>query len=345
MIVCPEGEREGDSSAWCGPEIERLKRQPIAVTAAILVSEQRGYSMISQSLSVSAFKGGSGKTSVAAAIAGLAAASGWKVLLVDLDAQGNLAREFGYMEQSDGGKALLTSMLTDQPLTVLKDVRPNLDVVPGGRHTRKMTNWLAAEVRDDPKVLHRLEEILSGPASDRDLVILDTPPGEAAIHELISATAHYFLIPTQGDSASTDGIAEVLMRIAAAREGKDPLNAALELLGIVVTFVPSGGKVIDREIRKDLTSLLGDGVRIFTPSIRFAKQAAIDVRERGVGVAEYEALKIKSEKAMPWHEALRRKVPTERFSSAAGGLAGDYQQLVESVLDAFTTRQQELGYV
>lgn len=301
--------------------------------------------MIPQSLSVSAMKGGSGKTSVSAALGGLAAASGWRVLMVDLDPQGNLAREFGYMDKSDGGQSLHNAIVAHQPLSVLKNVRPNLDVVAGGRHTRKMTNWLSAELRDDPSVVTRLDEVLESAAANADLVIFDTPPGEAAISELVSASAHYFLIPTQGDAASQDGIADILARIASARSGKDPLNAALELLGVVVTFVPSGGKVIDREIRKDLASLLGEDVRIFAPSIRFAKQAAIDVRARGIGVAEYEVLKTKSEKALPWHEALKRKVPTERFSSAAGGLASDYQQLTEAVLEAFTKRQQELGYL
>ena len=40
-------------------------------------------------------KGGVGKTSIAANLAGLAALGGWKVLVVDLDKQGNLARDFG----------------------------------------------------------------------------------------------------------------------------------------------------------------------------------------------------------------------------------------------------------
>jgi cellulose biosynthesis protein BcsQ len=207
-----------------------------------------------------------------------------------------------------------------------------------------MANWLAAELRDDPKIVYRLDDVLAPVVDDYDLIVIDTPPGEATVHELVSASTHYLVVPTQGDRASTDGIADVLARIAAAREGANPVNPALELLGVVVTFVPSGAKVIDREIRSDLSNLLGKGVRLFSPSIRFAKQAAIDVREKGLGVAEYEALKASREKAMPWHEALRRNVKAERFSSAAGGLADDYQKLVDAILLAFTQRQEELGF-
>jgi cellulose biosynthesis protein BcsQ len=204
---------------------------------------------------------------------------------------------------------------------------------------------VAGEVRDDPSVLGRLNEVLGPIAVDYDLLLIDSAPGDFSLHEVLAATTHYYLVPTQGDRSSNDGIADVLMRIKASREGTVPLNPALELLGIVVTFVPTGGKAIDRQIRGDIRELLGDDVTIFSPSIRWAKQAAMGVREKGLGVAEYEAAKAVAEKHMPWYKAKSLGVKPERFSSAAAGLADDYQRLVEEVLAAFTERQKELGYL
>ncbi|MCP6423373.1 AAA family ATPase, partial [Klebsiella pneumoniae] len=78
-------------------------------------------------------KGGTGKTSCAANVAGLAAQAGMKVLLIDLDSQGNLEFDLGYVDKGDEGKHLVSTLLTDGVLEpVLKNVRPNLDVIPGG---------------------------------------------------------------------------------------------------------------------------------------------------------------------------------------------------------------------
>lgn len=300
--------------------------------------------MIPHSLACAAVKGGAGKSSLISSLGAIAAASGWRVLLVDLDPQGNQAREFGYMAESDGGRGLFNSVLTEVPLAVLHDVRPRLDVVAGGRHTRRLANWLIAESRDDESVVRRVDEVLSSVAGDYDVVLIDSPPGDFALHAAMAAVSHYYVIPTQGDSASSDGIAEVLARIEASRTGHPPLNPALELLGLVVMFVPTSGTVIDRRIRADLRSLLGDDATIFSPSIRFSKQAAIDVRERGVVPSEYEVLKRESEQNTPWYVALRNKGSVERFSSAASGLAEDYQRLTEAILGRFRERQLELGF-
>src|SRR5690349_23660686 len=80
-------------------------------------------------------KGGVGKSTTACNVAGLAAVAGWRVLLIDFDPQGNAGHILGYRWEgrSDGGRHLVDTLITDRPLTpLLRNVRPNLDVVPGG---------------------------------------------------------------------------------------------------------------------------------------------------------------------------------------------------------------------
>ena len=62
-------------------------------------------------------KGGAGKTTITANVAGLLALSGYRVLVVDLDPQGNLAEDFGYTgdERDDSGRALAGSLAFGQP--------------------------------------------------------------------------------------------------------------------------------------------------------------------------------------------------------------------------------------
>ena len=79
-------------------------------------------------------KGGVGKTSVTANVAGIAALSGWRVLTIDLDPQGNLGNDLGYLQsgESDQGAGLMAAIRDDKKLKPLRDVRPGLDSVPGG---------------------------------------------------------------------------------------------------------------------------------------------------------------------------------------------------------------------
>ena len=100
-------------------------------------------SMIPSCVMVSNGKGGVLKTSLAANLSGLAAASGWSVLAVDLDPQGNLATDLGCLERSDGGEALLRAVAENAPLIPLRDVRPGLDVVAGGPRTAELAGHLS----------------------------------------------------------------------------------------------------------------------------------------------------------------------------------------------------------
>jgi cellulose biosynthesis protein BcsQ len=85
--------------------------------------------MISHSILTINGKGGVGKTSLVANIAGLTAGSGWRVLAIDTDPQGNLARDLGVLPQADDGRT------RGDP----RRGRPaapcgRADLAPGGRH-------------------------------------------------------------------------------------------------------------------------------------------------------------------------------------------------------------------
>jgi len=133
-------------------------------------------------------KGGVGKTSLVANIAGLTAASGWRVLAIDTDPQGNLARDLGVLEQADDGTNLRDAILGRAPLTPLRDVRAGLDLAPGGRHL----DSLVAEVQLMMARGHYLtalglfDRMLTDIAADYDLIIL---PIKVAGHEGAPARA------------------------------------------------------------------------------------------------------------------------------------------------------------
>ena len=83
-------------------------------------------------------KGGVGKTSLTTTLAGLAATAGYRILLIDLDPQGNAGEDLGYTGAGTGddGAGLVAALAADTALAVtLPQARPGIDVICGGCST------------------------------------------------------------------------------------------------------------------------------------------------------------------------------------------------------------------
>jgi cellulose biosynthesis protein BcsQ len=237
-------------------------------------------------------KGGVGKSSTVANAAGLAAASGWRVLVVDLDPQGNVGRDLGYLsrKQSDQGKALFTAAQSWfagelQPPRPLQAVRPHLDVLPAGRYTEDLIDILASRARSNPRALKVLHAVLAPLATYYGLILFDCPPARGIMQDAALATARHLVIPTTFDEGSLDGLTLMAEAMQDARER----NPELELLGVVLfNFAASASQLIS-EVQGTITTGLGDIAPVWMPPIRTAPRAAHDTRARGLLAHEYEA--------------------------------------------------------
>ncbi len=296
--------------------------------------------MLDNVLLVTNGKGGVGKTSIVANLAGLAAKAGWSVLAVDLDPQGNLARDLGYLDRSDGGQGLLAAVLLDQELSVIEGVRPldaakgaaRLDVVAGGPQVARLSDQLGIEVaRSGPAGYGRLGEVIGTLAPPYDLILCDLPPGDGAIGRAALRMGRFVLVPTPPDDAGIDGLGRVFAELQLASAD----NPGLEVLGVVLSLVVSGAAAVERRARVDLEVLLGEKVLVFEHTIRFAQAAAVACRGRGLLAHEYAA---RAASATPWYRAKASGQPVERYSSAAAGLAEDYRQLADEVLGELAGR-------
>jgi chromosome partitioning protein len=283
-------------------------------------------------------KGGVGKTSITSNLAGLFAAAGYRVLAIDLDTQGNLGNDFGYKGAglSDDGRGLLTSVVTDQPLSPLVDVRPGLDVIPGGRALYDLTSLLVSRRERGTVPGEGIAATLSTVTGDYDLALIDCPPGNEILQGGALAAARWVLIPTKTDDASREGLREVAERFTAARE----TNPDLELLGVVLFGINTTARRIMRQAREALATDLGASAdTILTATIRHVEAAAVDARNRGQLVHELERDVVA---AGPWYQRLRRAneestaavVTAEQpLAASATSLAGDYEHLAKEVLD------------
>jgi len=289
-------------------------------------------------------KGGVGKTTLTAGLAGQFAAAGHRVLVVDTDPQGNLGRDLGYGPQD--GSSLGLAITHGLPLEVSRGVRDRLDVVAGGPALWDVAAAFTsrgARGASLPGLRPALDRVRpEGADGDYDLVLIDTPPGEPILQELVFASSDYLIIPTRSDEASLDGLVVVAQRFAAARA----VNPELTLLGVALFGVRAGSTRLITRVRTALDETLGGAAPVFDTSIRYLESAAVDMRSRGLlpHELEQEHRGAKTQRITRLRQG--RKIDTgdgllSRDSSAAG-LAADYAGLAQEMLAAMTHQQNQL---
>jgi cellulose biosynthesis protein BcsQ len=288
-------------------------------------------SNISNAVAVANGKGGVGKSSITANVAGTAALSGWKVLAVDLDPQGNLGNDLGYNQRgdSDDGRGLLRAVVSGDPLEPLTGVRDNLDVVPGGEAIDELVAILTTRQHRDPQSVDSVAAALRPIAHRYQLILIDCPPAGGVLLDTALTAVRFLVIPTKRDSGSLDGFVRVARRFAHVRAGTNP---SLELLGVVLFDFGTQDKRMLADTRAELERDLDGAAPVFDAFIRNSRRAPGDMRDRGLLAYEYE---VAAAQATPWYQD--RDGP--RFSASAPGLAEDYQRLTAEMLSAITERR------
>jgi chromosome partitioning protein len=279
-------------------------------------------------------KGGVGKTTITANIGGMLAASGYRVLLVDMDPQGNLAEELGYTDAdaNDDGMALAQTLVFGSEAQPALSIRKNLDVLMGGSHLDMAAAGLTLKAQKDPATAKAaLAQGLEGLAENYDLIFIDCPPGQETLQQAALAAARWALIPVKTDASSRKGLRDVARRLDAVVT----INPDLDLLGIVLFGVNRSARRVSESAREAIRQDLGSGAPIFETSIRHAEAAAQESRDRGLLAFELEEAVLAAPK---WWE-LRRGSGQQHDgprSKSAVGVAEDFQALGEEVVARIT---------
>lgn len=291
---------------------------------------------ISRTLVFGQGKGGVGKTTLTTNVGGLAAAAGLKVLIVDLDQQGNVARDLGF--EPDNGDRLMSALVTGSPLPIIQNVRLGLDVVPGGPAVGDIAGlFQARSQRGGGDLADQLEKSLAAIASNYSLIVIDTPPGDRIMVEAALTVASAVVIPTRMDEASIDGVTRLAERFIAVSDR----NPQLRLAGVVLFAITSRTTRLERDVRAALAEILGDVAPVFDTRIRHLDSAAADARRRGLLVHELEQAGVGDRSARLAALRAGEKPQNGLYARDSSGLAEDFENFTHELLAKLAEIEQE----
>lgn len=191
-------------------------------------------------LTVAIQKGGTGKTTTAAALAQAAAHRGKKVLAIDLDPQGNFTFALGYRPNKHAlnSYSLLTGAApAQQPIAHTAD---NISMIGAA--------WELQTIKTEPGSARRLQKAIEPLKKDYDVIIIDTPPtaGELQYNALQAATG--LVIPLQANIYNLQS----LYQIAETAKQIQNSNPALSIRGFVLTQYDSRS-TIAKQMQQTIT--------------------------------------------------------------------------------------------
>jgi chromosome partitioning protein len=263
-------------------------------------------------------KGGVGKTTTVVNLATYLALAGRRILVVDLDPQGNATSGFG-VDKSELDRSVYDVLVDGIPVhdVILPTVVGGLSLAPSSIALSGAEVELVGADRRD----RRLARMLDPVAAEYDWIFVDGPPSLGLLTVNALTAADSVLIPIQCEYYALEGLSQLTATINLVR---DNLNPELEINGVVMTMFDARTN-LSSEVAAEVRRHLGETVyRTQIPrSVRLSEAPSYGrpialYRPDSRGAEAYAAL---AEEFMARTSAVTRSIPSDRREPIQAGAA------------------------
>ncbi len=210
-------------------------------------------------LAIANQKGGVGKTTTAINLGTALAALGKRVVLIDIDPQGNASTGLGMAAATRGLSSYDFLVATAPADFAIATMVPDLYVIPATADLSSADVDLVA----DPRRLFRMRDALSLPGAlpERlDYVLIDCPPSLNLLTLNAMVAADSVLVPLQCEFFALEGLSQLMRTVQSVRGS---LNQGLKIQGIVLTMYDKRNNLsgqVAADVRENLGSLVYETV-------------------------------------------------------------------------------------
>jgi chromosome partitioning protein len=233
-------------------------------------------------------KGGVGKTTTSVNLSAALASKGKRVLLLDLDPQGNASSGLGLKKYEYQDSNIYHVLIGERSLTevIRTTSNPLLQVAPAN------PDLVGAEIElvDTPKREFRLKDALQPLLPQYDYVLIDCPPSLGLLTLIALAAANTFIVPLQCEYYALEGLSQLLNTAGLVKKS---INPELRIQGIVLTMFDTRNN-LSHQVVQEIQTHFGDKVfkAVIPRNVRLSEapshgQAIIDYDSKSIGAVKY----------------------------------------------------------
>ena len=205
-----------------------------------------------QIISVINQKGGVGKTTTVINLAAGLSKKGKKILVIDLDPQGNATTGLGFSNIENSSDTIYGGMKGSKGIfeVIKKTDFENLDIITSNVDLSGLEVETASENRRAFLLKDKLENFINSAKNDFSYIFIDCPPSLSLLTVMSLVVAKSLIVPLQAEFFALEGLSQLMKTIDRV---KIKLNPQLEIRGVLLTMYDKRNKLsaeVDTEARK-----------------------------------------------------------------------------------------------
>ncbi len=247
--------------------------------------------LLSRVICIANQKGGVGKTTTSVNLSSALAKMGRKVLLLDMDPQGNASSGLGLKRHDYQDSNIYHVLIGEKAIeeVIRPSSNPLLSIAPAN------PDLVGAEIElvDVPRREFRLKEALRSVVSNYDYVVIDCPPSLGLLTLNSLTAAQTFIVPLQCEYYALEGLSQLLNTAGLVKKS---INPELRIEGIVLTMFDTRNN-LSHQVVSEIQTHFGDKVfkAVIPRNVRLSEapshgQSILDYDPKSVGAVKYSEL-------------------------------------------------------